>query len=46
MCDNGRRRNPTERGMREEKAFTLIIRATVDGCKEERWLNIFSKLDL
>lgn len=28
--------NPTEKGMREKKAFALITKATIDGGKEER----------
>lgn len=35
-CDNGRGGSPTGRRMREEKAFALIIRATIDGGGEER----------
>lgn len=30
-CGNGRGGSPTGRGMREEKAFALITRTTIDG---------------
>lgn len=47
-CGNGRGGSPTGKGMREEKAFALITRATIDGVGEERagWDYISSKLEL